>query len=317
MARPWRIQFENAIYHITSRGNNQQTIFLNNNDKNKFLELIGRASARFDLEIFAFCLMDNHYHLFLRTLKGNLSKSMQWLNGTYTGYFNWRHSRSGHLLQGRYRSVLVLDERHWLHLSMYLHLNPVRAGMIDDPARYFWSSYLDYTRLSPRFGWLRREEILSQYGSGKAARIRNYRKECLTLLGKTPGFLEQLKNEIILGPREAIEDLLKKYQPSGKVKAVTDYTMTMKTKIDPFEEIQRVAQVLNIEADTLLERRRNFPAKLIAYFHLVENCGLSVTDTANFLKVSPMAVSLGITRLTKCLLKEKDLQRKIKKLSLK
>ena len=164
MARPWRIQYEGAVYHVAARGNNRHEIFLDDSDKEYFLNLLARAAARFELRIFAFCLMTNHYHLFLQTETANLSAAMHWLNCAYTVYFNRRHKRIGHLLQGRFKSVLVIDEIHWLHLSMYIHLNPVRAKIVEDPAEYPWSSFRDYTSAKSRFDWLDRDLILENYG---------------------------------------------------------------------------------------------------------------------------------------------------------
>jgi len=315
MARPWRIQFAEAIYHITSRGNNQQTIFLDNNDRSKFLELIGRACARFELEIFAFCLMDNHYHLFLRTPKGNLSQAMHWLNGTYTGYFNWRHGRSGHLLQGRYRSVLVLDDAHWLYLSMYLHLNPVRAGMIDDPGQYFWSSFIDYIRLTPRFHWLKRDDLLARYGSKKATQSKNYRKECLALIGIRPSFIEQLKSGIALGSAEAIAKLMKKFRPAGKIEDVPDYKKFTRKKIDPEKELRKVAALFGGKLEDLKCKNKPRIVRQMAYYHLVENCRLSVTETAKLMGVTLASVSIGINRFQQKLPANKEFQIKIKKLA--
>src|SRR4030042_904598 len=117
MALPWRIQFPGAVYHVTARGNNRQDIFSGPEDRREFLELLGRAASRFGLKVFAFCLMSNHYHLFLCTLQPNLAAAMKWLNGTYTARCNRRHQRSGHLFQGRYKSILVADEAPWPQLS--------------------------------------------------------------------------------------------------------------------------------------------------------------------------------------------------------
>src|SRR4030042_175007 len=110
MARPWRLQFPEAIYHLASRGNNRQAIFLDDDDRRTFLDLLGQAAPRFHLTIFAFCLMTNHYHIFLRTAKPNLAAAMHWLNCTYTMRFNRRHRRLGHLLQGRYKAVVVAEQ---------------------------------------------------------------------------------------------------------------------------------------------------------------------------------------------------------------
>jgi REP element-mobilizing transposase RayT len=104
MARPWRIQFPGAIYHVTARGNNRQDIFAGDDDRRLFLELLARAADRFRLDLFAFGLMTNHYHLFLRTWESNLAAAMKWLNAASTGHFNRRRHRSGHLFQGQYQS---------------------------------------------------------------------------------------------------------------------------------------------------------------------------------------------------------------------
>ena len=143
MARPWRIQYPDAIYHVTSRGNNRQEIFLEDEDRRLFLDTLAAVISRFNLHLFAFCLMSNHFHLFLRTPQANLSRAMQWLIGTYTRRFLGRHRRGGHLFQGRFKAALVADEGHWLNLSLYLHLNPVRAGLVEDPAGYEWARFRD------------------------------------------------------------------------------------------------------------------------------------------------------------------------------
>ncbi len=315
MARPWRIQFEDAIYHITVRGNNRQDIFLDDADRTFFLDLLKRVSHRFGLEIFAFCLMGNHFHLFLRTPEGNLSQAMHWLVGTYAGYFNWKNRRSGHLFQDRYKSVLVTEDNHWLHLSMYLHLNPVRAGLVERLADYRWSSYLDYIRAQSRFDWLQREEILAHYGSRSSCHW-HYAQECLGFVGEKPDFIEQLKNGIIIGSRQTLEALTKKYRPAGRTKAVPAFLKASRKKISPQEEIARIAKIFKVKIEDLKHRRRNFPPRLVAYYHLVENCGLSVTETARVMGVSLTAVSLGINEVRKRMRKDRGLTRRIRLLTL-
>ena len=117
MARPWRIEYGGALYHVFSRGNNQQDIFITDDDRYLFLDTIGQMSERFDTDIFAYVLMGNHYHLLLRTQKANLSRSMQWFGTTYTRRFNLDHFQSGHLFQGRYKSILVENDAYLMQLS--------------------------------------------------------------------------------------------------------------------------------------------------------------------------------------------------------
>jgi len=315
MARPWRIQFEGAVYHITSRGNANQAIFLDDRDRSKFLDLLGRGRERFAFVIYSFCLMDNHFHIFLRTPLANLSQGMHWLNGTYTGYFNHRHQRIGHLFQGRFKSVLVIDDAHYLHLSMYIHLNPVRAGIVENPAQYPWSSFKDYVGLRPGFKWLDPEDILSHYGKSPARRKNNYRKECLELIGMKPKFVEQLKTSAIIGPAERVKEMVNKYKPGGKIKAVSDYSAEKRRGLSVAQELRRVAEAFQVKPEKLLQQHRNFPARQAAYYHLVENCGVSVVKTAETLGVSLAGVSLGIRRLKERLPKDKTLKLRVGQLS--
>lgn len=124
MARPWRIQYTNAMYHIMSRGVAQGEVFYADEAYHRFLEYLEKASEKFQLEVFAFVLMGNHYHLFLRTKEANLSRAMQWLQTSYSVYFNRKHRRSGPLFQGRYKSILVGEDSYWRGLSFYYPFKP-------------------------------------------------------------------------------------------------------------------------------------------------------------------------------------------------
>jgi REP element-mobilizing transposase RayT len=293
MSRPWRIQFPDARYHVTSRGNNRQPIFLGEPDKQLFLDTLAAAVARFRLHLFAFCLMDNHFHLLVQTPEANLSQAMKWLNATYTCRFHRRHRRSGHLFQGRYRAVLVQDEAHWSHLSIYLHLNPVRAGVVEDPAEYEWSSFRDYTRGRSRFPWLRTEEVLSDYGPSGPAQRRRYRRECLALAGQTPADWEEFRSAVVLGSREVIAELAAKYRPSGQAKTVHSFVQCTRREPDWPLEVARVAKAFQVRSEDLLRRRRNFPPRLALYYHLIEQGGIGPTPVGAKLGVSPMAASQG------------------------
>ena len=121
MSRSWRIEFPGALYHLLSRGNEGRNIFTEDRDRNIFLDTIGEFSERFDIEVFAYVLMDNHYHLLVRTQDANLKKAMHWLGTTYTQQFNRRHFRNGHLFQGRYKSIVVQNKAYMLQLSCYIN----------------------------------------------------------------------------------------------------------------------------------------------------------------------------------------------------
>ena len=296
MARPWRIQYPGAIYHVVTRGNNRQAMVLDDSDRELFLETLAVAVERYDLHLFAFCLMTNHFHLFLRTPQANLSRAMQWLLGTYTRRFFLRHRRGGHLFQGRFQAVPVAEESHWLQLSMYLHLNPVRARMVADPADYAWSSFRDYTRGKSRFAWLQPAEILAQYGSSEAGRRRRYRRECLALAGRPGKVWEEIRTAVVLGSAAVVEELAKKYGPSGRRDAVPAFAQMQRKKIKVEDELARVAEAWGVRPADLRQRRRNFPARQAAYYHLVEQCGLGTTAVARIMGAKPSAVSMGAKR---------------------
>jgi REP element-mobilizing transposase RayT len=317
MARPWRIQFPDAVYHVTARGNNRQAIFRDDHDRQDFLGLIARGQPRFNLHLFAFCLMNNHYHLFLRTPEPNLSSALQWLNATYTLRFHRRHRGNGHLFQGRFKAALVVSEAHWLHLSMYIHLNPVRAGLVDDPADYAWSSFTDYLRPRPRFPWLRPEDILSHYGQTPAERRRRYRRACLALAGKPGSFWREFKTGAVLGPREVWEELAKKYRPEGQAAAVPEFIRATRVKAEPAAERERVAQAFGVTVADLARKRRDFPPRLALSYHLVENCGLPVTSVAAFLNLRASSVSMGVKTFKNKMENHKKLQALMKPLNFK
>jgi REP element-mobilizing transposase RayT len=141
MGRAWRIEYEGALYHLMSRGNDGQHIYLNDADRNLFLDTISEMSERFKVDIFAYVLMSNNYHLLVRTNRANLKKAMQWFGTTYTRRFNNQNLKKGHLFQGRYKSILVQNNAYVTQLSCYIHRNPLRAGIVSRLIDYKWSSY--------------------------------------------------------------------------------------------------------------------------------------------------------------------------------
>jgi len=317
MARAWRIQYEDAVYHVISRGNHSQNIFFDDRDRSDFLNLLGRFAERFHIDIFAFCLMSNHYHLFLRTPEANLAKSMHWLNTAYANHFLRRHQLSGHFLQGRYKAVLITSEEHWHNLSFYIHLNPVRAGLVPNPAEYKWSSFLDYIAATSRFSWLRTDELLAEFGSKNLSSRRHYHRACLELAGVESSFWDKIRTAIILGSKQNIDKIRDQYRPKGDPSNVPQYQTLGRKNIEPDEQCTLVAEAFKVSKNFFTKKKRNFLPKLAAYYHLVENCGLSQTRVAKIMKVSPMAVSKGIKALNAKFKNNPELQSKLKSLKFK
>ena len=142
MARPLRIEYPGAVYHVTSRGNEKKPVFKDDTDRDNFLNALQHVNKRYNWICHAYCLMTNHYHLLIETPDGNLSIGMRQLNGVYTQLFNKWHGRTGHLFQGRYKAILIQKDSHLLEVCRYVVLNRVRAKMIERPEDWKWSSYL-------------------------------------------------------------------------------------------------------------------------------------------------------------------------------
>jgi len=176
MARPLRIEYPGAFYHVTSRGNEQREIFKSKKDRVQFLHYLETATERYGAAILIYCLMDNHYHLLLETPKGNLSQIMRHINGAYTTYFNVKRKRAGHLFQGRYKAILVEADEYAEELSRYIHLNPVRAGIVERPEDYIWSSYRAYIGQEKAPEWLATDFILAYFDKKISSARKKYQK---------------------------------------------------------------------------------------------------------------------------------------------
>ena len=154
MARPLRIQYPGALYHVTSRGNARASIYADDGDRRRFLDVLGEVVESYRWCCQAYCLMPNHYHLVVETPQANLSRGMRHLNGLYTQRYNRHRSRVGHVFQGRFKGILVERESHLLELVRYVVLNPVRAGIVEAAENYAWSSLRATLRLAPAPSWL-------------------------------------------------------------------------------------------------------------------------------------------------------------------
>jgi len=174
MARPLRIEFPGAVYHVTSRGNARADIFDDDSDRGRFLDVLTSVVRKHRWLCHAYCLMGNHYHLLIETPEGNLSRGMRQLNGIYTQKFNRSHNRVGHLFQGRYKAILVEKESYLLELCRYIVLNPVKAGMTGAPEGWAWSSFMATSGLAPAPELLTTDWILGQFGSTLATARTQY-----------------------------------------------------------------------------------------------------------------------------------------------
>ena len=203
MARPLRLEFAGAVYHLTSRGNARQKVFFSDEDRQLFLDTLAQVVSRYGWICHAYCLMANHYHLLVETPKANLSIGMRQLNGIYTQSFNRQHKRVGHLFQGRFKAILVEKESYLLELSRYIVLNPVRVKGGAEMGAWKWSSYRATAGLASVPEFLSIDWLLEQFGRNRLSAQKRYRAFVREGLENRPW--EELKGQIYLGSEEFIE----------------------------------------------------------------------------------------------------------------
>jgi REP element-mobilizing transposase RayT len=207
MARPMRIEYPGAVYHITSRGNERKPIFKDNKDRRIFLEIVQKTNYRYNFICHAYCLMGNHYHLLIETPDGNLSKGMRQLNGVYTQAFNRRHKTVGHVFQGRYKAILIQKETHLLEVCRYVVLNPIRANMVKHPEEWKWSSYQATARKRKPHPCLKPDWILGQFANNQRAAKQKYREFVKAgIAGKN--IWKDIKGQSLLGKDDFVDSLL-------------------------------------------------------------------------------------------------------------
>ncbi len=243
MARPIRIEYAGALYHITSRGDRKEDIYESDSDRIQFLEILGQVCDRFNWIVHAYCLMPNHYHLIVETVDGHLSQGMRQLNGVYTQAFNRSHGRVGHVFHGRFKAILVEKENYLLELGRYVVLNPVRASMVKEAVDWPWSSYRQTIGLEPKQKFIETDFLLAAFGKTTKAAIEGY-KRFVSEGRNQPSPWKYLKNQIYLGSDKFVEQMLTKIpqdkllseipirQRRAKVESLTYYASQAATRND-------------------------------------------------------------------------------------
>jgi REP element-mobilizing transposase RayT len=213
MSRPLRLEFAGALYHVMARGNARAAIFLNDEDRQAFCQGLSRACDRFGWRLWSYCLMDNHYHLLIETPQPTLSRGMREVNGIYTQAFNRRHGREGHVLQGRYKAVLVDKDRYVRELSRYLVLNPVRAGRCRTAGDWPWSSYNALMGKAAALKGLAVEETLDLFAANRGAARRAFAR----FVAEGSGIdLPENTRQVFLGDEDFVERVTVRVEPASK-----------------------------------------------------------------------------------------------------
>jgi REP element-mobilizing transposase RayT len=264
MARPLRLEFADALYHITSRGNERRAIFRTNRDRKTFLTFLGAAALRFGWSVTAWVLMTNHFHLVLQTPEPNLSKRMQWLNSAYANWFNRVHGRCGHLFQGRFKALLIDREAYFADVLRYVALNPVRAKMCERPEQYPWSSYRATAGLEPAPDWLDVASVHGLFGPDEASAQSAYRDFVLAKIGCEDRLWDKLTNQLYLGSEEWCKTMRK--QVESKVRS-TDHPRTQRPVARPKMHmiVSAVAKAAGETAETIRTTQGHILRSLVAW----------------------------------------------------
>jgi len=232
MARPLRIEYPFAVYHITSRGNAREKIYQNDNDRILFLDILEHVVEKYNLICHAYCLMGNHYHLLIETPDANLSIGMRQLNGMYTQSFNRIHRRVGHVFQGRFKSIIVDKENYLLELCRYIVLNPLRAGIVKGISEYRWTSYLATCGMIEAPKFLTTKWVLSQFGRQEDKAIKAYREFIKDGVG-IKSFEGEIRGNIILGDENFIKKIKSKLEDmKGEEELPREQRMVGRPKIE-------------------------------------------------------------------------------------
>ncbi|MEW6324345.1 MAG: transposase [Nitrospirota bacterium] len=296
MARPLRLQYPGALYHITARGNERKPIFRDEADREMFLSILSHAVERYRLRLHAYVLMDNHYHLLVETPEPNLARALRHLNGVYTGYFNRTHRRVGHLFQGRYKAILVEKDSYLLELSRYLHLNPVRVRRPALLARYPWSSYWDYIgkRRAPQ--WLTQEDVLGAFGGGGRRAQRAY--QAFVEDGMTQGRerpWEQVIGQVVLGGEGFLRSIQKRISGSPHHREIP--SLRQLAVRPSLEQIQEKVRKVSAELAALRTGNRSNPGRAILLYVAREHGGLSLKELAACCGLEESTISQTVGRV--------------------
>ena len=323
MARPIRIEYEGAVYHVILRGNERRPIFKTDGDRERFLQTLSDSVERYEVRLYLYCLMQNHVHMVLETPRGNLSRFMHRLQTSYTVYFNRRHRRSGHLMQGRFGASLVDEDRYILKLSRYVHLNPVfiRANRSKSPSErvsilraYVWSSYRGYIGQCKCGDFVDYGPVLAMMEGAKRTVKAQYRRFVEAGISEIDSAVIDAKKRspLCIGSDDSVERIESLYhklveQRHGR----EDISFRrMSFTIDTELILSCVCTAFNAERSSLYQRRRNSFLRPMAAKFLCELGGLTQREVGVVLKSGNGAsVSKQLTKLSNVLKTDLALQK--------
>ena len=296
MSRPLRIEYEGAWYHVMNRGRRKEVIFFDDEDRKEFCDMLAKASRLYEIEIHAYSLMPNHYHILIFTPNGNLSRAMRYINGVYTQRINQKHKYEGSLFKGRFKSILIEEEAYFLELLRYIHRNPVKAKLVENVIDHKWTSHRAYMINKERPEWLKTGVGISKFGKYEKTAKRKLNAYVERQMPKDlETMLDRVKWPVILGGDKFKKMIKEKFQ-GEKIpnREVSQYREIEKEKTaEEFKEILVNKCKLYEEGVFKRSKKRKYTEKKMAYTYVCrEGLHLSIKEISESLgKITSAAVS--------------------------
>ena len=317
MARPLRIEYAGAFYHVIHRGNAGEAIFRTKRDREKFLENVAKAVERFGIKVHTYCLMTNHYHFLVETPEPNLSRAVQWINVSYAAYFNRKRDRMGHLFQGRFKSILVDADEYLKHLSRYIHLNPLRAKMVEQLRSYPWSSYPVFAGKTKAPDWLEVDWLLSLFGKSRKRACTAYRKFVESV---DPNQVEDPEKDLvggfILGNAPFVNWVKETYLSKRSGEKEIPQLKELRPRVTPDDVAAAVSEEFGCDIEMIVEKgRKGNTARDVAIYLARDLTGVSgVTLGDYFGNISGAGVTVRYTHVAKAVSRNRRLKGRINRI---
>jgi len=317
VARPLRIEYPGAFYHVLHRGNAGEAIFRSKRDREKFLENVAKAVERFRIKVHTYCLMTNHYHFLVETPEANLSRAVQWINVSYAAYFNRKRDRIGHLFQGRFKSILVDADEYLKHLSRYIHLNPVKANMVEQLLSYPWSSYPAFAGKAKAPGWLEVDWLLSLFGKSRKRACTAYRR---FVEGVDPTRVEDPEKDVvggfILGSVPFVNWVKQTYLSKRSGEKELPQLKELKPRVSPDEVLAGVCEEFGCDIEMIVQKgRKGNTARDVAIYLARELTGVSGVMLGDYFgNISGAGVTVRYTHVAKGMSRNRRLTGRINRI---
>jgi len=313
MARPLRISYPGAVYHVTARGNERKAIVRDDQDRQRFVQTLATMVDQYQVLCHAWVLMSNHYHLLLETPRANLSRAIRHLNGIYTQAFNRRHHRVGHLFQGRFKAILVEKDTYLLALCRYVVLNPVGAQLVTHPRRWAWSSYRATAGEAPAPPWLTVAWLLGQFAPRRAAAHAAYRRFVEAGIRQPDQPWAQVRGQIYLGSEKFLTGVHRQIRRHADPEIPRGHKAPARPRLDDL--LDQVARAYTTTVRALVSpTRRPSEARQVALFAARRMAGLELKAIAVRFGLSYTGVSRRVGELARRLAEDPALRARIEKL---